>query len=129
VNRASIGSVLRVKPRRCSRTACSRTAVATLTYAYADSTAVLGPLAPFPEPHSYDLCEQHATRLTAPRGWVVVRVEGEPLESGQTGDDLEALANAVRETSEAERQAAAGGARSGLAGRRGHLRALPNRPS
>src|SRR5690606_29430331 len=31
--------------RRCSRTACARGAVATLTYVYADQTAVLGPLA------------------------------------------------------------------------------------
>ena len=31
----------------------------TLTYIYADSTAVLGPLATFSEPHSYDLCEVH----------------------------------------------------------------------
>ena len=45
--------------RRCSRTACSRQAVATLTYVYADSTAVLGPLATFAEPHCYDLCAEH----------------------------------------------------------------------
>jgi hypothetical protein len=42
--------------RRCSRTACGRQAVATLTYVYADSTAVVGPLATYAEPHSYDLC-------------------------------------------------------------------------
>lgn len=60
--------------RQCSRTACSREAVATLTYVYSDSTAVLGPLAVSAEPHSYDLCQQHASRLTAPRGWEVVRV-------------------------------------------------------
>ena len=33
--------------RRCSRTACGRPAVNTLTYVYADQTAVLGPLATF----------------------------------------------------------------------------------
>lgn len=60
--------------RQCSRTACSREAVATLTYVYSDSTAVLGPLAIAAEPHSYDLCQAHASRLTAPRGWEVVRV-------------------------------------------------------
>lgn len=60
--------------RQCSRTACSREAVATLTYVYSDSTAVLGPLAVSAEPHSYDLCQAHASRLTAPRGWEVVRV-------------------------------------------------------
>ncbi len=60
--------------RQCSRTACAREAVATLTYVYSDSTAVLGPLAVAAEPHSYDLCQAHASRLTAPRGWEVVRV-------------------------------------------------------
>lgn len=60
--------------RQCSRTACSKEAVATLTYVYSDSTAVLGPLAVSAEPHSYDLCQSHASRLTAPRGWEVVRV-------------------------------------------------------
>ena len=55
--------------RRCSRTACGRVAVATLTYVYSDSTAVLGPLATYAEPHCYDLCAEHAERLTAPRGW------------------------------------------------------------
>ena len=59
--------------RRCSRTACGRPAVATLTYVYADSTAVLGPLATYAEPHCYDLCAEHSERLTAPRGWEVVR--------------------------------------------------------
>ena len=56
--------------RRCTRTGCGRSAVATLTYAYADLTAVVGPLASFAEPHSYDLCEGHAVNLTVPRGCV-----------------------------------------------------------
>src|SRR3712207_7532381 len=49
--------------RPCSRTGCRREAVATLTYVYADSMAVLGPLSQKAEPHSYDLCEVHAERL------------------------------------------------------------------
>ncbi|MDX6243103.1 MAG: hypothetical protein QOE76_826, partial [Frankiales bacterium] len=49
--------------------------MATLTYVYADSTAVVGPLAAYAEPHCYDLCFEHAHRLTAPRGWEVVRLE------------------------------------------------------
>ncbi|WP_370518299.1 DUF3499 domain-containing protein, partial [Micromonospora sp. AMSO31t] len=64
-------------PRRCSRNGCPRQAVATLTYVYNESTAVVGPLAAFAEPHTYDLCEPHARNLTAPRGWDVVRHEGE----------------------------------------------------
>ena len=82
--------------RRCSRTACGQPAVATLTYVYAESTAVLGPLATYAEPHCYDLCARHSARLTAPLRWDVVRLEvSEP--AGPSSDDLEALADAVRE--------------------------------
>lgn len=59
--------------RICSRVACTAEAVATLTYVYADSMAVLGPLSMAHEPHSYDLCASHAERLSAPRGWQVIR--------------------------------------------------------
>jgi hypothetical protein len=83
--------------RRCSRTACGRPAVATLTYVYADSTAVVGPLATYAEPHSYDLCDTHADRLTAPRGWEVVRLDLDAAGPSPSVDDLEALADAVRE--------------------------------
>lgn len=85
------------RSRRCSRSSCSRPAAATLTYVYADSTAVLGPLATFAEPHGYDLCEQHAGRLTAPRGWQVIRLADNFEPPPPTPDDLEALADAVRE--------------------------------
>jgi hypothetical protein len=83
--------------RRCSRSSCAKAAVATLTYVYADSTAVLGPLATFAEPHGYDLCEVHAARLTAPRGWQVIRLADNFAPPPPSSDDLEALANAVRE--------------------------------
>lgn len=114
--------------RRCSRTACSHPAVATLTYAYADSTAVVGPLAVHAEPHCYDLCERHAERLTAPRGWEVLRHEpDQTARHYRSSDDLEALANAVREA--ARPVASSSDPRSDLpaggTGRRGHLRALP----
>jgi len=59
--------------RPCSKVACNQDAVSTLTYVYADSMAVLGPLSQSAEPHSYDLCERHADRLSAPQGWQVVR--------------------------------------------------------
>src|SRR5579883_2278544 len=72
----AVGSSVR-RVRTCTRTGCGRAAVATLTYAYADLTAVVGPLASFSEPHSYDLCEEHALRLTVPRGWEVLRHAGE----------------------------------------------------
>lgn len=85
------------RSRRCSRSPCSKPAVATLTYVYADSTAVLGPLATYAEPHGYDLCDQHAGRLTAPRGWQVIRLADNFEPPPPTPDDLEALADAVRE--------------------------------
>jgi hypothetical protein len=122
--------------RRCTRTACGRPAVATLTYVYADSTAVLGPLATYAEPHCYDLCAEHAERLTAPRGWEVMRLAPEAHAIGPSDDDLLALADAVREAARPVRQpdAAPGAARPGThrtgtgrtveVGRRGHLRVL-----
>jgi len=118
--------------RQCSRTACGRPAVATLTYVYADSTAVLGPLAQHAEPHSYDLCVPHAERLTAPRGWEVVRLlpEFEPLAPSR--DDLLALADAVREAGRTPEPVAVTSATAVVpepaaladAPRRGHLRVL-----
>ena len=89
-------SILATSVRRCTRTACSRPAVATLTYVYADSQIVLGALATFAEPHSYDLCADHARRLTAPRGWEVVRLVPEFAEPEPAPDELVAIADAVR---------------------------------
>ncbi len=83
-------------PRRCSRPGCPHYAVATLTFVYSDSTAVVGPLATAAEPHSWDLCVTHAGRITAPRGWELVRHAG-PLPTSPDEDDLVALADAVRE--------------------------------
>ncbi|TCI95694.1 DUF3499 domain-containing protein [Aeromicrobium sp. IC_218] len=83
--------------RRCTRTACSEPAVATLTYVYADQTAVLGPLATYAEPHTYDLCAAHSQRLSAPRGWDVLRLAPDPATLEPSHDDLLALADAVRE--------------------------------
>lgn len=59
--------------RPCSKVACVADAVTTLTYVYADSMAVLGPLSQKAEPHSYDLCERHSQSLSAPQGWQVIR--------------------------------------------------------
>ncbi len=97
--------------RQCSKTGCRRSAVATLTYVYAEQTAVLGPLATYAEPHTYDLCAQHAEGLTAPRGWEVVRLAFDPMPPPPSGDDLLALADAVREAGRARpRQATPTGA-------------------
>lgn len=125
--------------------------MATLTFVYCDSTAVVGPLATARDPHSWDLCVGHAGRITAPRGWDLVRHCG-PLPVYGDDDDLVALAEAVREANHRSPngrgpalatpengfapRAGAGPARGvsvpaeqGTAGtgrRRGHLRVLPD---
>ncbi len=111
--------------RRCSRTGCTELAVATLTYVYADSTAVVGPLATQAEPHTYDLCTAHAHRLTAPRGWEVVRFEGEFAPPQHSSDDLTALAEAVREAGRVDRPVEATAPAPGVQRVAGHLRVLP----
>jgi Protein of unknown function (DUF3499) len=145
-----------VNTRCCSRTACKKPPVYTLTYVYRDSTAVLGPLAVSVDPHSWDLCEMHAGRLVVPRGWDVVRLPADPAR--ERADDLEALANVVREVGSrpapAPARAAAAQPRADLprpaqarpapqqrpavsepvgqgveVGRRGHLRVLRSAPS
>jgi hypothetical protein len=68
-----------------------------LTFVYSDSTAVVGPLATVREPHSWDLCVGHAGRITAPRGWELVRHAGPLPTYPDEDDELIALADAVRE--------------------------------
>lgn len=107
----------------CSRNTCGSTAIATLTYVYSDQTAVLGPLATFAEPHAYDLCDFHSERLSAPRGWEVIRLAPDPAAGGPTEDDLLALADAVREAARPRTVEEPVG--DGVeVGRRGHLRVL-----
>lgn len=90
-----------IPARHCSKPGCSRPSVATLTYDYRDSTAVLGPLATTAEPNAYDLCEEHAEHLTAPRGWQIVRLRTTFEPAPPSGDDLLALVDAVRRAAEA----------------------------
>ena len=100
--------------------------MATLTYVYADQTAVLGPLATYAEPHAYDLCEEHSERLSAPRGWEVLRLAPDPAAQGPTSDDLLALADAVREAARpvAPLRVAPAAETGRETRRRGHLRVL-----
>jgi hypothetical protein len=95
------------RQRVCSKPSCTGQAVATLTYIYSDCTAVLGPLATYAEPHCYDLCQKHSERLTAPVGWEVVRLEPDPDSLKPSSDDIEALANAVREAARPREEAVA----------------------
>lgn len=59
--------------RLCSRVTCRAEATYTLTYDYADSLVVVGPLSYVHEPHSYDLCTTHANTLSVPQGWKIMR--------------------------------------------------------
>jgi hypothetical protein len=111
--------------------------MATLTYVYAEQTAVLGPLATYAEPHTYDLCVVHAKGLTAPRGWDVIRLLTDFVDPGPVPDDLLALADAVREPSRPHQGSGAAAPSGGRpdaemngtveTGRRGHLRILRDR--
>lgn len=71
--------------------------MATLTYAYADSTAVVGPLALRSEPGCHDLCAEHCATVSTPRGWELIRLPLDAARPGPDPDDLLALADAVRE--------------------------------
>ena len=107
-------------------------ATMTLTYIYAESVAVVGPLATYSEPHAYDLCEIHAERLTVPNGWEVIRAAITDNQSGPSDDDLMAIADAVREVASApiaekNSSSATLAASTEHIGRRGHLRAVPNK--
>jgi hypothetical protein len=102
--------------------------MSTLTYVYSDSTAVLGPLATYAEPHCYDLCAAHGERLTAPRGWEIVRLAPDLRPPPPSTDDLLALADAVREATRPVHQEPPPDTDRELStvevGRRGHLRVL-----
>jgi hypothetical protein len=114
--------------RPCSRVSCRAAATMTLTYIYADSRAVLGPIATYSEPHAYDLCERHAARLTVPNGWSVEREAISSEGVGPSEDDLMAIADAVREVARSHQESAAPSSSTHPAqvGRRGHLRAVPS---
>lgn len=101
--------------------------MSTLTYVYSDSTAVLGPLATFAEPHSYDLCAEHSERLTAPRGWDVVRLDPDPSALAPSQDALQALADAVRSAARPMTETPAPAVQESgqlTVGGKGHLRVL-----
>jgi hypothetical protein len=113
----------RSNSRRCSRASCTNAAIKTLTYIYSDSTAVLGPLSTYVEPHNYDLCSIHSERLTVPVGWNVIKEEFVNDNSGPSEEDLMAIANAVREVVTSDLGSKT---MQPELGRRGHLRVLPS---
>lgn len=112
--------------RGCSRVGCRSAATMTLTYVYSDSTAVIGPLATYAEPHAYDLCAFHGTRLTVPHGWNVIQHESDGVAVGPSHDDLMAIADAVREAASTPSEESPTAEEITAIGRRGHLRAVPS---
>ena len=115
--------------RACSRVGCRSVATMTLTYIYAESTAVVGPLATYSEPHAYDLCAVHGERLKVPNGWNVIKQELTGNEPGPSDDDLMAIADAVREVAKRSEETTAVASEDNSPasiGRRGHLRAVPS---
>ena len=113
----------RTTRRRCSRASCTNSSIKTLSYIYSDSTAVLGPLSTYAEPHNYDLCSIHSARLTVPVGWNVIKEEIIENSSGPSEEDLMAIANAVREVASTDLGSKT---MQPELGRRGHLRVLPS---
>lgn len=109
--------------RRCSRSGCLSNAVMTLTYIYADSSAVLAPLATFVEPHAYDLCEHHSEKLTVPKGWSVIQNKTDLPAPQQSAQDILAIAEAIRQVAKQDHNAKPS---TPEIGRRGHLRSIPN---
>jgi hypothetical protein len=55
--------------RQCSRTGCAQSASFTLSYQYDRAIVWLDDLSATRDPHDYDLCDRHTTRLSVPNGW------------------------------------------------------------
>lgn len=109
--------------RRCTRSSCSEIATHTLIYVYADSTAVIGPLATSAEPHTFDLCLRHSEGFTVPKGWTVIQHSPTDSQVEPSIADLDAIADAVRKVATTEPTPRPN---TPEVGRRGHLRAIPN---
>ncbi|MDO5060388.1 MAG: DUF3499 domain-containing protein [Actinomycetaceae bacterium] len=89
--------------RDCELTGCTNPAVATLTYNYSESTAVIGPLPTHKQPYTTELCHQHAMKFNVPQGWTVIRLDysQEPPQPSQA--DLSALAESIIEAARRHR--------------------------
>jgi hypothetical protein len=59
--------------RTCSRIGCSVPASTTAVVRYEAREIELRPLLDKPDPHFVELCSEHASRLTPPRGWTIGR--------------------------------------------------------
>ena len=68
-SRAHVRCIFGGVQRQCSRSGCAEPAVITLTYQYARSAVWLDDLSAERDPHAYDLCRRHGSRLSVPHGW------------------------------------------------------------
>ena len=59
--------------RICSKVACTREAVSTLTFDSEGLMGASGPLGAGHDPHAHDLCAIHTERMSVPTGWTVLR--------------------------------------------------------
>ncbi|MCS4484053.1 DUF3499 domain-containing protein [Gleimia sp. 6138-11-ORH1] len=84
--------------RDCELTGCTNPAVATLTYNYRESTAVIGPLPAHKQPYTTELCQQHALKFNVPQGWTVIRLEYSSEPPAPSQEDLDTLAKSILET-------------------------------
>ena len=57
--------------RQCSRSGCAQPATVTLSYQYARAIVWLDDLLRVRDPHNYDLCQRHSTKMTVPKGWQI----------------------------------------------------------
>ena len=101
--------------------------MATLTYNYAQSMAVLGPLSPEHDPGDYDLCLQHARHLQVPAGWQLQRenIPARPQTDAPTW--LAGLADEVRRIGWGDDPRPGAGSKQDTVvevARRGHLRVI-----
>jgi Protein of unknown function (DUF3499) len=65
----SLSVAFRLVMRQCSRPTCAESAAATLTYQYAKGIVWVDLMTAERDPHGYDLCERHASRISVPHGW------------------------------------------------------------
>jgi hypothetical protein len=83
------------RPRLCARPGCGDSATASLSFQYATSTVWLDDLVPAKEPHTIDLCDRHADRLSVPKGWTGHdrRAAAGRVTARERADDLRAQAS------------------------------------
>lgn len=71
--------------RSCRKSGCSGQAAAMCSFNYSARQIWITPLRDDPDPASYDLCDEHATRFVAPIGWMIQDLRHSPEPAGTLG--------------------------------------------